>query len=112
MKPGSNCNYRSSSCVQPSSSQEFYRNMDYRKTLYYQAGCSFYGKPYTSYDSSCITTCSGGITNPNSNACYKKAILAASDSMLGLSYVAGCAYITDVALDVIKTRGACDKMGD
>merc|ERR1711959_166591 len=54
----------------------------------------------------------GSITAPTSDACFQKAILTHTDSMLGLSYMASCAYVTDVAINATKKDSSCDKLGD
>jgi len=87
----------------------------YRDALYLSestvvSGCKPSG---VSYSSTCVTNCSSSnLSSPTTEPCFQKAILSSADVLLGLSYMATCSYLTDVAFNATKAGSSCDKMGD
>jgi hypothetical protein len=57
-----------------------------------------------------IRTVDGAQSAELTQRCHEKAILASTDSLWGVSYLASCTYMQDVAKVAIVAEGACDKM--
>jgi hypothetical protein len=104
--------------ISVSSSTDYNGNVEYRADLYKAEAsrlpaCSPDGRPPNDYSSSCITNCtSTNLAVPATAECYEKAILSSGDVLMGLSYIASCSYVTDLAKNATAPSSSCDKLGD
>jgi hypothetical protein len=93
----------------------YFRSMLYYEEAKQSIGCQpQYKAAASTYKAACQTTCPAAesTTAPTTRACEAKGVLAASDVLLGLSYIASCHFVSDAAHAAVQQGSSCSTLGD
>jgi len=103
----------SNSSVTDYSANDGYRTAAYTAVASQYSGCAIPDGNNTAVNSDCLTSCtSTDVSSPSTQECYEKAILSATDVLLGTSYVASCYYLTDLAYAATASGSSCSIMSN